>query len=321
MKTFLAAAALAVPLSLTTVAQAQRAHGIDVSHFQGNMNWDTAYNQGVRFAFVRASRGGTQSGPNPAGFLNDTEFADNVSLLRTQATRAVNPRSVYNGFYHYGRPDLIAVANTDTGLNQQPALQTIINSAKDEAAHFWNVVDQDMSLAGLDASRRLRPVLDLEERGGEDGPDAGTTPDTDALTPTNLSRWADEFLNEFQRLSSGIRPILYMNTNYATSFITSSLADEKLWVANWTDDPTGNPGDGVFPTWSFWQYSSAENHLGDEYGASVSEAADIDLNVANGDINFVRSFLIPEPGGAALMLCVGLGYLSTMRSRRPVARA
>jgi GH25 family lysozyme M1 (1,4-beta-N-acetylmuramidase) len=299
--------------SVAETASAQtRVHGIDVSQFQSNMNWDTAYNQGVRFAFVRASRGGT-SGP---GFVNDTEYADNVSLLSTLATRASNPRTIYSGFYHYGRPDLISVANTNPSADQQPTLTTIINSAKDEAQHFWSVIDQDMSRSGVDASRRLRPVLDVEERGGEDA-DANGVPDTDALTKANLSRWVDEFLNEFSTLSSGIRPILYMNTNYATNFVDSSIADEKLWVANWTDDPTGNPGDGVFPGWSFWQYSSAGNDLGDEYGASVSETADIDLNVANGDINFVRTFLIPEPTGATLALLLGLAHLgSRRRSRR-----
>ena len=311
--------ALSVVLVLTCVgdvALAQtRAHGIDVSQFQGTMNWDTAYNQGVRFAFIRASRGGT-SGP---GFVNDTQFLNNVTRLHDQATRASNPRTIYNGFYHYGRPDLIAVANTNTSVNQQPSLTTIINSAKDEAAHFWAVVDQDMSRSGPDASRRLRPVLDVEERGGEDADDNGI-PDTDALTATNLSRWVDEFLNEFDSLSGGIRPMLYMNTNYATNFVTSSLADETLWLANWTDDPTGNPPDGVFPTWAFWQYSSADNMLGDEYGASVGETADIDLNVANGDINFVRQFLIPEPTGATLALLLGLAHLgSPRRSRRDVA--
>ena len=301
---------LAAPSGVT----AQRVQGIDVSQWQGNMNWDTAYNQGARFAFVRASRGGTSTGPNPSGFFNDTEYTDNVSLLRTQATRASNPRTIYNGFYHYGRPDLIAVDNTNTSVNQQPALSTIIASAKDEAAHFWSVIDQDMSRSGIDASRRLRPVLDLEERGGEDGADADTTPDTDALTAANLSRWADEFLNEFSALSGGIRPMLYMNTNYATNFVNSTIADETLWVANWMDDPTLNPGDGVFPNWAFWQYSSAGNALGDEYGAGVSESADIDLNVANGDINFVRSFLIPEPGGT--MIALILGGLGFVRRRR-----
>jgi GH25 family lysozyme M1 (1,4-beta-N-acetylmuramidase) len=306
-------------LALTQFTYAQtRVQGIDVSSFQGNMNWDTAYDQGVRFTFMRASRGPSAG----TGFFNDPELFDNISLLRSQATRASNPRTIYNGFYHYGRPDLIAIHSNDGGDpdDQQPTFTTIQNSARDEAAHFWSVIDQDMSRSGADALRRLRPVLDVEERGGEDstgtGGDADTFPDTDVLTRANLSIWVDEFLTHFTSLSGGIRPILYMNTNYATNFVDSRLADEKLWVANWTDDPTGNPGDGVFPGWSFWQYSSAGNQLGDEYGASVGETADIDLDVANGDINFVRSFLIPEPGTATLVVGFALTYLGTTRRRR-----
>jgi GH25 family lysozyme M1 (1,4-beta-N-acetylmuramidase) len=303
-------------LAAPSGALAQRVAGIDVSQFQGNMNWDTAWSQGVQFAFIRASRGGTSGGPNPGGFFNDTEFTDNVNLLHTQATRASNPHTIYNGFYHYARPDLIAVSDGDnvgsTDLfNSQPSNATILASAQDEAQHFYSIVGSHLAPGGADVSRRLRPVLDLEEWGGTTGAD----PSADQLNAANLSLWAKTFLNTFQTLSNGVRPMIYMSGSPAGTNVNSTLASETFWVANWTNNPNFNPGTGVFSNWSFYQYSSLNNHLGNEYGAGVSDTADIDLDVAHGDINFVRSFLIPEPGSATLALAT-LAFLTTTRRRR-----
>ena len=297
-----------------------RTHGIDVSSNQGTMNWNTAYNQNVRFAFVRATRG-PSSGPQS---LNDSQFSTNVTNLRNLAVS--QNKVIYNGFYHYGRPDVIAINDGNNGIddagfnatNSQPTLSAITTSAQDEADHFWSVVGSHYSIGGVDVSRRLPPVLDVEERGGDSGQD----PDADALTPANLTLWVDTFINRFVELSGGVRPILYMNTNYATNFVTSSLADETLWVANWsmpTQSQTGNPGDGVFPTWAFWQYDSP-NGLGTAYGAQAPPLAspDMDLDVANGDINFVRSFLVPEPGSMTLAMAA-IALFATSRPRRRAA--
>jgi GH25 family lysozyme M1 (1,4-beta-N-acetylmuramidase) len=309
---------LAAVFAVASDASAQtRVMGIDVSQFQGNMNWDTAWNQGVQFAFVRASRGGTSTGPNAAGFFNDTEFSDNVTLLRTQATRASNPHTIYNGFYHYARPDLIAVFDGDNGddandpnrYNSQPLNATVISSAQDEAQHFYSVVGTHLTLNGTDVSRRLRPVLDLEEFGGPSGADAAA----DQLNPAKMSLWADTFLDTFQSLT-GIRPMVYMSGSPAGTNVNSTLASETFWVANWNNNPNSNPGTGVFNNWAFHQYSSKDNHLGDEYGAGgATELSDIDLDVAHGDINFVRSFLIPEPGTATLALCAAFGAMARRR--------
>jgi hypothetical protein len=66
--------------------------------------------------------------------------------------------------------------------------------------------------------------------------------------------------------------------------------------------------------WDFWQYSSRDNGLARTYGAQF--AGDIDLDVANGDLNFVRSFLVPEPTSSVLVLGCAMTYLATARRRR-----
>ncbi len=311
-------AVAAVALSMGSVADAARTQGIDVSQWQGNMNWNTAYSQDVRFTFVRASRGGTKNGPYGIGHVEDGKFVRNVNELRALAVNS--NKTIYNGFYHYGRPDLIAVNdgnNVGTGntMNSQPSQSTILASAHDEAQNFYSFVGSHLTLNGVDAGRRLRPVLDLEERGGPTGED----PNADIISPANLSIWALAFMDKFQQLSGGVRPLVYMNTNYSQVAVTSAVAGEDLWIANWNQTTYGNPvtGTGSPPTgvfgagnWDFWQYSADGNGKGLTYGA---QSTDIDLDVANGDLNFVRGFLIPEPGTATLALAAAFTLLRRRR--------
>ena len=107
----------------------------------------------------------------------------------------------------------------------------------------------------------MRPVLDLEN--------GGTDPDTGEplLNRSQLSSWANTFMNEVEA-RVGVEPLVYMNTNYATNYVNSSLADRDLWIANYNSndrygDPltTGSPPTGNAGDWSFWQYSSKGSGL------------------------------------------------------------
>lgn len=71
------------------------------------------------------------------------------------------------------------------------------------------------------------------------------------------------------------------------------------------------PAGGTVPShgaWSFWQYTSIAD--GPTWGAS---SAAIDLDVANGDLDFVRSFVIPEPAVAPVV--AGVAMLVVRRRR------
>src|SRR5207302_823289 len=76
-----------------------RVLGIDVSHYQGTINWPAVFASGERFAFEKATEGVTYTDP---------KFVTN--MLAGKAA------GVLMGAYHFARP-----------LN---------NSAADEAAHF-----------------------------------------------------------------------------------------------------------------------------------------------------------------------------------------
>lgn len=102
------------------VAQAIR--GIDVSHYQGTIDWKKVHDgAGIVFAFAKATEGITNS-------LNDDFFTKNM-------INGINA-GVVMGAYHIARPT--------------------INSAEDEANHFLSVA------ACFIGPGQLPPVLDLE---------------------------------------------------------------------------------------------------------------------------------------------------------------
>ncbi|HWL65558.1 MAG TPA: glycoside hydrolase family 25 protein [Actinomycetota bacterium] len=102
--------------------------GIDVSHHQGEIDWNEVANSGHVFAFHKATEGAT--------FIDD-QYAGN----RAEASAA----SVPFGAYHFARPngETIEAAEAD---------------AEGEAEHFLEVAEP--------ASGDLLPVLDLEATGG-----------------------------------------------------------------------------------------------------------------------------------------------------------
>src|SRR5215213_2797756 len=79
-------------------------HGIDVSHWQGAVDWGTVRRSARLFAFAKATEG--QS-------LVDSTFAANRAGMASAGL-------ALRGFYHFARPDR--------------------NSAADEAAHFLRTV-------------------------------------------------------------------------------------------------------------------------------------------------------------------------------------
>src|SRR6185369_11987309 len=85
---------LCLALLATRSASAQRIKGFDVSQFQGNINWATAYNQGIRFAFIRSDRGG------PMGMqLTDSQFLANMAASSNVIVDG-QPVTILTGNYH-----------------------------------------------------------------------------------------------------------------------------------------------------------------------------------------------------------------------------
>ncbi|KAJ7561255.1 hypothetical protein O6H91_03G020300 [Diphasiastrum complanatum] len=63
--------------------------GMDVSSYQGNVDWTTAFNNGAKFAYVKATEGTGYTNPY---FAQQYDGSFNVGMIR--------------GAYHFGRPDI-----------------------------------------------------------------------------------------------------------------------------------------------------------------------------------------------------------------------
>ncbi len=95
---------VAIWLTATSDAQAQRPLGIDVSHWNGTINWTQVYNSGRVFAFAKATEG--------VGYTDDT-FVYNATNARGAG--------VYVAPYHFARPEYGNTATAEANYFVQVA--------------------------------------------------------------------------------------------------------------------------------------------------------------------------------------------------------
>jgi GH25 family lysozyme M1 (1,4-beta-N-acetylmuramidase) len=215
-----------------------RVPGIDVSHWQGTINWGNVAAAGKKFAFQKA-----------------TESIDYVDpTMTTNLTNGKNA-GLLMGVYHFARPS------------------TAVGDAVAEANWFVDRAGQYMTPG------HLPPVLDLE--------------DGASMTPAQLTTWVQQFETRVEQ-RTGVVPIIYCNTNYATNEVTSAVNVYPLWIANWSSaygDPntTGSPPCGVWGAgnWEFWQHSST--------GAVSGISGNVDLDVFDGTLAQLQAMLIQNP--------------------------
>jgi GH25 family lysozyme M1 (1,4-beta-N-acetylmuramidase)/uncharacterized protein YraI len=127
-----------------------------------------------------------------------------------------------------------------------------------EAAHFVNVIQAYM------ISGYLRPALDLEE--GQN------------LGKTALTNWVIDFMTYVEE-HTGVEPIIYCNSYYASTFLDSRVTQYDLWIANWNVE---TPNTGVWNTWAFWQYRVSDA------GFVPGISGRCDLDFYNGDFNSLQ---------------------------------
>lgn len=212
----------------------ERTNGIDVSDYQGSINWSQVADAGYKFAFIKATEG--------EGFTGDPKARQQNFEANMQGASSAG---MFVGVYHFARPDLG-------------------NSARDEARWFVGVAGDYIKTGDL------RPVLDIEKG-------------ADVIGEANLSRWVSEWM-ETVKTETGVEPVIYTSSDFATNYLDASLTQYDLWVAHWTYDINQSPDTGIWDHWDFWQYSDSGNVTGIE--------GNVDLDIFNGNESELSNFII-----------------------------
>jgi lysozyme len=228
MKRALLAASLLALSLLTGPTQAQagtKAMGIDVSRFQGTIDWPMVASSGIGFAFVQASRGsGADCTVKPAQCGADPYFANNRLAAEAGGIRV--------GAYHR------AFASGATAADARA-------DALAEANIFITAV-------GSLQRGELIPVLDAE------------TPFT-GMTSTSLRTWIRVFVKRVTKKLGRKPMIYTNASSWSVTGNTTEFAKARypLWVAEWGVSRPGVPANNwAGRGYSVWQFTSSGSVAG-----------------------------------------------------------
>ena len=216
----LAGTALWASCAVSASAAPGRVPGIDISRFQGQIIWSSVADDGVRFAFVQASRGsGEDCSVVPRECGADGFYDFNYLEAKAEGIRV--------GPYHRAFVGGLKAGQVKT-------------DARAEALVFTNAVGE---LEDGD----LRPALDLE------------TPFAD-LSSAELRIWARTWLKAVRRELGVKPIIYTnaSSWNALGNPLSFARAGYKLWVANWNvRAPQVPAANWAGFSWRVWQYSSS----------------------------------------------------------------
>ncbi|MDB6024751.1 MAG: Endoglucanase [Verrucomicrobiales bacterium] len=211
-------------------ALAQRPLGTDVSHWQGTgLNWNTLKNDGISFAWGKASQGTT--------YVDDT-FKTNVTKAKASG--------IVIGAYHF--------ANYDQHKGT--------DGATDEAYFFWSTIKNYVNTNG---GAYLMPMLDAENISSTNGPSqSGYTKTTFSQW---VNAFCNTLSNNAAASGVQIRPVIYTGTSFGGTWLNSTVTNWIPWYANWPASPnaqTGAPSStSPWTSWTVWQYADTNWSGGD----------------------------------------------------------
>jgi lysozyme len=197
-----------------------KALGIDVSRFQGVIDWTQVPTSGVRFAFIQASRGsGFDCTVKPDQCGGDPYWAANRFSSKAAGLRI--------GPYHraFATGGTLAAARADA------------------------VAEADVFLAQVGALNpgELLPVLDVETPFG-------------GLDANRLRTWVRVWVKRVAKRLGVKPMIYTNASSWAATGDTREFAKAKypLWVAEWgVSKPSVPAGFWAGRGWSVWQYTSS----------------------------------------------------------------
>ena len=216
----LAALIAAFALVVAPSASAARLEGIDVSRFQGSIDWAAVALSGKSFAYVQASRGRSKD--------------------CTVKPQRCGPDELYGTNYADARAAGMAVGAYHRAFAGGRGKRGVIADAHAEAGVFVTSV-------GHLRRGDLLPALDVETPFG-------------GLSPAKLRLWVNTWVRRVRSRLGATPVIYTNATSWAALGDTTSFAraGHPLWVANWgVRRPSVPADDWAGTSWSVWQYSSS----------------------------------------------------------------
>jgi len=234
--------------------------GIDVSHYQGYIDWSKVANSNVKFAYIKATEGYLDLN-TPESTLISKSALD--SKLKYNIQNSIS-NNIFSGLYHFARPDL------NKGLI----------GAENEAKHFVR-----FSKYYYKNYKMLPPVVDVENPNNINF--------KNIYSSNDLSLWIKKWLETVEK-ELGIKPIIYTYGGYHNYL--SGLNGYDLWVArypkndgqfrtlNWFWEKY-RPTSGNWNDWIIWQYTSK----GTGYVNGVNSSG-LDRNIFRGTLKAMKQW-------------------------------
>jgi lysozyme len=219
--------ACAATLGLTVgagQALAQRPLGIDVSEYQGSINWSSVYSDGVRFAFAKATEG--------YDYYQDPDFKANMANGKAAG--------VLMGAYHFSHP----YANT-------PA---------QEAGYFWSFASAYIKADG----KSIMPMIDFEVFDGVYGGLSYTTFFNDWSADIIADGHAASVTLRPVIYCSAGTGACDLTTSISLGGFIANYNGENLYSGNpWSCCTGCNAWDpGTTGNWTYWQVSDSGSITG-----------------------------------------------------------
>jgi GH25 family lysozyme M1 (1,4-beta-N-acetylmuramidase) len=229
--------------------------GVDVSHWQGTINWNSVRNAGIQFAFCKVSDG----------------YGDYDSTYATNLSGAI-AAGIPVGPYHFAYPDTGKANPLD---------------AANEANYFVDLIEPYYQGSGL----MLRPVLDLERLAGVGSTSQEraflsqwtrnfVTVVRDRLGVDPIIYANGNYANSYYESDLNQYPLWFAKPITPTPNVYDPAYQNNI---NNVSPPT-NAQMGIWNNYAFWQWSWE--------GAIGGISGNVDRNVFDGDMTQLAEYLV-----------------------------
>nr|VWP02527.1 Anucleate primary sterigmata protein A [Ganoderma boninense] len=220
--------ATAVSASPILEARASKPKGIDVSNYQGSVDFSTAKSHGVEFAFIKATEGTSTSSLSPTDEYTGsmlTNLRDPTAYVDPSFSsdwESANKAGIIRGAYHFAHP---------------------AGSSGAAQAEYFIAHGGGWSKDG----RTLPGALDIEYN------PSGS--ECYGMTHGQIVAFVKDFSDTYHKKTS-VYPIIYTTTDWWKTCTGNSAEfgnTNPLWIADWSSSIGELPAGWKYAT--FWQYA------------------------------------------------------------------